>query len=91
MMVLKGVTLLEQLAMFNEDIREWRRQITDQKTWAHINIFFHLSHRDQRKEGNNPRKRGIRHVSTKYYGVPPTPSEEHHETIYHISTIWQGM
>ena len=39
-MVSKGITLLDQTAMINEDIRECRRQTTDQKTWEHFNIFF---------------------------------------------------
>ena len=41
MMVSKGITLLEQTAMFKEEIIEWRSQTTDQNTWVHIKIFFH--------------------------------------------------
>ena len=48
--------------MFNEDTREWIIETTDQKIWAHFKIFFHRSHRDQRKavtttgKGDTPRR-----------------------------------
>ena len=79
MMVSKGITLLTQMAMFNEDTIEWRRQSTDQKTWAKFKIFFHQDRFEQRK------------VVQKIYGVTPTPTEYHHEAIDHINTIVQGI
>ena len=66
------------MAMFKEEIREWRCQTTNQKTWAHLNIFFLQAHHKQIK-------------SVKKYGVLPTPPEEHHGAINHIDNIVQGM
>ena len=34
MIVSKGITLLAQTGIFNDDIREWRRQSSDLKTWT---------------------------------------------------------
>ena len=34
MMTSKGITLLAQTEIFNDDIREWRRQYADLKMWA---------------------------------------------------------
>ena len=34
MMMSKGITLLAQTLIFNDDINEWRRQSADLKTWA---------------------------------------------------------
>ena len=39
MVVYKGITLLEQTVMFNEDIKVWIRQTTDQKTCANCKKF----------------------------------------------------
>ena len=40
MMVSKGIALLAHTAMLNEDIRDWRRQTTNHKTWAYFIIFI---------------------------------------------------
>ena len=40
MMESKGITLLAQTEVFNENIRDWRRQTSDQKTWAHYKCFY---------------------------------------------------
>ena len=56
--VSKGITLLAQTAIFNKDIREWRRQANDQNTWAKFNIFFHRAHREQRKAVTTTVKEG---------------------------------
>ena len=34
MMMSKGITLLAQTVIFDDYIREWRRQFADLKTWA---------------------------------------------------------
>ena len=90
MIVSKGITLLEHTAMFNKDIREWRNQTTYKKTWAHFNIFFHRSHREQRKAVKTAGKGGYNTAVQNIYGVPPPTPEEHHEEINHINTIVQG-
>ena len=41
MMMSKGITLLAQTRLFNDDIRDWRRQSTDLKTWAK---YIYISH-----------------------------------------------
>ena len=48
-MVSKRITLLTQKVIFNDDIRKWQHQATDQKTWAKFKIFFHQYHPEQRK------------------------------------------
>ena len=47
--VSKGITLFDNTGVFNEDIREWRRQTTDQKTWAHYKLFLtkHINIREE--------------------------------------------
>ena len=32
---------------FNNNIREWRRQTTNQKTWSHYKLFLHWAHKYQ--------------------------------------------
>ena len=41
MMMSKGITLLAQTGIFNYDIREWRRQSNDLKTWVKYKLFSH--------------------------------------------------
>ena len=91
MMVSKCITLLAQMAMFNTDIREWRRQTTYQNTWAHFKIFFHQAHCKQRKTATKAGKGGYTAAVQNIYCVSPPPPEEHHEAIDHINTIFQGM
>ena len=38
-MMYKGITLLEQAYIFNNNIREWRRQTTNLKTWDTFKTF----------------------------------------------------
>ena len=47
MMVSKGVTILEQTATFNKDIREWRQQKKDLKTWATFKTISYQAHREE--------------------------------------------
>ena len=48
MMIYKCITLLEHTATFNKDIREWRQQTTNLKTWVMFNKFLHQYYREQR-------------------------------------------
>ena len=41
MMVSKGITLLEHMEIFNDYIREQRRQTTDLNTWSTLKTFSH--------------------------------------------------
>ena len=90
-MVSKGITLLAQTAIFNEDIREWRRQATDQKTEAKLNIFFHQYRCEQRKVATTAGKGVYTATVQNIYSVPPPSLEEHHEEIEDIQKIMQGM
>ena len=40
MMASKGITLMAQTAIFNENIREWQRQSTEQNTWENSRYSF---------------------------------------------------
>ena len=44
MMVSKEIILLTQTVIFNNDIREWRRQATNQKTQGGFKILLHGAH-----------------------------------------------
>ena len=77
--------------MFKEEIREWRCQTTNQKTWAHLKIFFHRAHRKPKKGVITAGKGGYTAAVQNIYSVPSPPPEEHHEMIDHINTIFQVM
>ena len=70
-MVSKGINLLSQTKMFNEDIIEWRHQTINQKTWAQFKILFRQSHREQRKAVTTAGKGGYTVAVQNIYGVPP--------------------
>ena len=40
MMMSRGITLLAQMGVFNNNIRVWRRQSADLKTWAKYKLVF---------------------------------------------------
>ena len=40
MMMSKGITLLAQTGVFNDDIQEWIRQSADLDTWGKYKFFF---------------------------------------------------
>ena len=58
MMMSKVITLLAQTVIFNDDIREWRRQSADLKTWVKYKLFFHQAHREQKRAVTTARKGG---------------------------------
>ena len=91
MMLSKGITLLAQAAMFNEEIRERRSQTTDHKTWTNFRSFFHRAHHENRKAVTTEGKRGYTTVVQNIFGVPPNSPEENHKAIDYISNIVQGM
>ena len=91
MMVSKGITLLAQTAVFNGDIQYWRRQTTDQKTWAHYKLFPHRAHREHRRAVTTSVKGGYTAAVQNIYGILPPPPEDHHEEINDIQTIVQVM
>ena len=58
MMMSKGITLLAQTGIFDDDIREWRQKSAELKTWAKYKLFFHREHREQKRAVTTPRKGG---------------------------------
>ena len=91
MMVLKGITLLAHMAMFNEDIREWRWQTMDLKPWDNYNALLQQAQRKQNRAVKTTGKGGYTAAVQNIYSVPPPPPEENHEAIEKINTIDQGM
>ena len=56
MMTSKGITLMAQTGNFNDDIREWRRQSDDLKTWGNI-IRFPTKRTESKKERQKPQEK----------------------------------
>ena len=71
MMMSKGVTLLEETEIFNNNICEWRRQTTDQKTWAKYNLFLHRVHQEQRRAVTTGGKVDYTVTVKNVFGAPP--------------------
>ena len=90
-MVSKGITIFPHTAMFNKYIRDWRRQTTNQNTWATYKTFFRRSHCEQRRAVTTAGKGGYTAAVQNVYGVTPLPLEEHQEVIDNLNTIFQGM
>ena len=91
-MVSKGITLLEQSAIFNDDIREWRRKLSDLKTWVAYKVFFHHMHRKQRLAVRTTGKGGYTAaVKNIYVVMPPAPPEEKNADIEPLQAITQGL
>ena len=92
MILSKGITLLEQTATFNNDIREWRQQPSELKTWAGFKIFFHCAHREQRHVVTTSGKGGyMAEVQNIYVMLTPAPPEEHNAEIESLCDITKGM
>ena len=91
MMTPKGITLLAQTGIFNDDIREWRQQYVDLKTWMKYIYIFHRVHREQKRAVTTTEKGGYTATVQKIYGSPLTSPEDHHELIKDIQTIVQVM
>ena len=91
MMVSKGTKFLAHMYTFNKDIREWRRQTTNLKTWTTFKIFFHQAHREQRRAVTTTGKEGYTAAVQNIYGARPTPPEEHQKAIENLNTIFQWM
>ena len=80
-MVSKGITLLAQMGISDDDIQEWRRQSTDLKMWTKYEFFFHQEHWYQKRAVIAAGKGGYTAKMQNIYGVPPPLTEEHHEVI----------
>ena len=87
----KGITFLDETEFLKEDIREWRWQSSDIKTWAKYKLFFHQAHQEYKRAVTTSGKQGYTASVKKIYGVPPFHPEEHHAVIEVIQTIVQVM
>ena len=87
----KGITLLAQTGILNDDIREWRRQSADLETCAKYKLFLHQGHREHKREVTAAGKGGYTATVQNIYGAPPPSTEDHHELIEYINTIVQGI
>ena len=86
-MISKGITILAQTGILNDDIHEWRRQTMDQKTWAKYKLFFHRDHLEQIRAVKTAGKGGYTVTVKNVYGAPPQPLEDHNEAIEEIQII----
>ena len=75
MMVTKGITLLANTAVFNDDIKQWRRTPDNEKTWEKFKSYFHRAHKERRKAITTAGQGGYNAKANSIYGVPTT--EEH--------------
>ena len=91
MMALKGITLLVQTATFNKDIRQWRRQYSELKTWASFKTFFHRAHWQQIRALTTTGKGGYTVTIQNLYDVLPPPPEDHNEAVDFLNRIVKGM
>ena len=73
MMISKGITLLAQMVIFNEIIREWRQQSANLKTWVKHKLFFHRAHQDQKRAVTTAGKGGYTATVQHIYSAPPPP------------------
>eukprot|EP00978_Attheya_sp_CCMP212_P030651 scaffold113517_cov39-Attheya_sp.AAC.1 len=69
-MVTKGITLLSNTAVFNEDIKEWRRKPEAEKTWSLFNTHFQRAHKEQRKATTTAGHGGYSATVNSIYGMP---------------------
>ena len=80
-MVSKGITLIEQTATFNKDIRYWRWQTTNLNKWDVLKTFSHQSHLEQSREATTALKGESTAAVQNIYGVPVPPPEDHYRVI----------
>ena len=80
---------MAQTGIFNDDIRYWRLQSADLKTWAKYNFVFRQAHREQKRAVTTAGKVGYTATVQNIYGALPPYPEEYHEVIEYIPTILQ--
>eukprot|EP00978_Attheya_sp_CCMP212_P022997 scaffold69585_cov24-Attheya_sp.AAC.1 len=49
MLISKGITLLSNTTVFNDDIKDWNRLDAKEKTWANFKTHFQRAHRERWK------------------------------------------
>ena len=73
MMMSKGITILAQTGVFNNEIREWRRKYSDLNTWAKYKCFFHRTHQEQKRAVTTAVRGGYTASVQNIYNKPPPP------------------
>ena len=91
MMVSKGINILSQTEIFNDNIRGVAMSSHRPEDMGKFSIFFHQYRHEQRKAVTTTGKGGYTMAVQNIHGIPSIPIEEHHEAIDHISPIVQGM
>eukprot|EP00978_Attheya_sp_CCMP212_P008919 scaffold21039_cov30-Attheya_sp.AAC.2 len=76
MMVTKGITLLSNTTVFNEDIKQWRRKPATEKTWEIFKTHFQRAHKERRKAITTAGQGGYNATVNFIYGVPTTEEPE---------------
>eukprot|EP00978_Attheya_sp_CCMP212_P019848 scaffold56242_cov32-Attheya_sp.AAC.3 len=76
MMMTKGITLLLSTAVFNEDIKQWRRKPETEKTWEVFKIHFQQAHKEWRKAITTDGQGGYNAAVSSIYGVPTTEERD---------------
>eukprot|EP00978_Attheya_sp_CCMP212_P014573 scaffold37188_cov29-Attheya_sp.AAC.7 len=69
-MVTKGITLLSNTAVFNEDIKEWWRKPEAEKTWSLLKTHFQRAHKERRKATTTAGQGGYSATVNSIYGMP---------------------
>ena len=79
------------MAMFNKDIRDWRCQTTNQKTWKNYKMFFYQTHCAKRRAVTTIGKGEYTTEVHNIHVLLTPPQEEHRQAINNLHTIVQGM
>jgi hypothetical protein len=103
MLISKGITLLSNTAVFNDDIKDWNRQDSKDKTWANFKTHFQRAHRERRKAVTTAGQGGYNASVHNVYGYNATVNnvygnadDEAHRALQQaaadsLSTIAGGM
>ena len=77
-MVTKGITLLSNTAVFNEDIKQcWRRKPDTEKTWEVFKTHFQWAHKERCKQAITTAGQGGYNVrANSIYGIPTTKEQD---------------
>ena len=96
MMISKGITLLANTAVFNDDIKEWNRLPTNQKTWNNFKQHFQRAHRELRKQVTTAGQGGYNATINAIFGFDQSTNINQinatftTDTARHLETIASG-
>eukprot|EP00978_Attheya_sp_CCMP212_P025606 scaffold82631_cov31-Attheya_sp.AAC.1 len=72
MLISKGITLLSNTAVFNDDIKDWNRLDAKEKMWANFKTHFQRAHRECRKAVTTAGQGGYNALVHNVYGYNAT-------------------